>query len=97
MNRSIVKPIIGGVLIGAALFFIPFFVLRVAVLVLIVGLLFRLFGRGSWGPGSRRHERFTRFADKVRNMTDEEYAQFKERFQYGCGGRDRKAAATQSI
>ncbi len=97
MNRSIVKPIIGGVLIGAALFFIPFFLLRVAVLVLIVGLLFRLFGRGSWGPGSRRQERFTRFADKVRNMTDEEYAQFKERFQYGCSGHDRKPAATQSI
>ena len=90
MNRSIVKPIIGGVLIGAALFFIPFFVLRVAVFVLIIGLLFRLFGRGSWGPAGRRQERFTRFADKIRNMTDEEYNQFRERFQYGCGGHQRK-------
>lgn len=94
MNRSIVKPIIGGVLIGAALFFIPFFVLRVAVFVLIVGLLFRLFRRGSRGPGSWRQERFTRFADKVRNMTDEEYAQFKERFQYGCGAHYRKTTTT---
>ncbi len=49
MNRSILKPIIAGVLIGAALFFIPFFVLRVVTVVLIVGLLFRLFGRRSWG------------------------------------------------
>ena len=95
MNRSILKPIIAGVLIGAALFFIPFFVLRVVTVVLIVGLLFRLFGRSSWGPGNRRHERFTRFADKVRNMTDEEYAQFKERFQYGCGGQDRKTTTAQ--
>ncbi|MCH5689000.1 hypothetical protein LWM68_34955 [Niabella sp. W65] len=93
MNRSILKPIIAGVLIGAALFFIPFFVLRVVTVVLIVGLLFRLFGRRSWGPGNRRQERFTRFADKVRNMTDEEYAQFKERFQYGCGGHRNTTAA----
>ncbi|WP_114792171.1 hypothetical protein U0035_10005 [Niabella yanshanensis] len=95
MNRSILKPVIAGALIGAALFFIPFFVLRVAVFVLIVGLLFRLFGRRSWGPGSRRQERFTRFADKVRNMTDEEYAQFKERFQYGCGGQHHKTTMAQ--
>ena len=95
MNRNILKPIIAGALIGAALFFIPFFVLRVVTVVLIVGLLFRLFGRRAWGPGSRRQERFTRFADKVRNMTDEEYAQFKERFQYGCGGQHHKTTTAQ--
>lgn len=94
MNRSILKPIVAGILIGAALFFIPFFVLRVSVAVLIIGLLFRLFAGRSFGPGYKRHERFTRFADKVRNMTDEEYTQFKERFQYGCGGQYRKTTPT---
>lgn len=89
MNRNILKPVIAGVLMGAALFFIPFFVLRVVAVVLTVGLLFRLFGRRSWKPGGRRRERFTRFADKIRNMTDQEYEQFKERFQYGCGGQHR--------
>ncbi|HTG55978.1 MAG TPA: hypothetical protein VL943_06920 [Niabella sp.] len=95
MNRNILKPIIAGALIGAALFFIPFFVLRVVTVVLIVGLLFRLFGRRAWGPGSRRQERFARFADKVRNMTDEEYAQFKDRFQYNCGGQHHKTTTAQ--
>ncbi|HOZ84845.1 MAG TPA: hypothetical protein PK191_05105 [Niabella sp.] len=81
MKRSILKPILAGVLLGTAIFFIPFFVLRVLVLIIIVGILFRLFGRrrfgSGWHPG---------FADKIRNMSNEEYAQYKARFGHRCGG-----------
>lgn len=84
MNTSIIKPVIAGLLIGTALFFIPFFVLRVAVFILIVGLIFRLFA------GRRRHwnrnfmDRRMAFTDRIRNMSDEEYNQFKQSAQ-GCG------------
>lgn len=82
MKNSILKPIVAGVILGAALFFIPFFVLRVAAAVLIAGALFRLFAE-------RRFRRYRpgiypAFADKIRNMSDDEYARFKERFQSRC-------------
>ena len=87
MNRNIVKPIVAGVLLGAALFFIPFFALRVAAFILIAGLIFRLF------TGRRRFsrnfgdQRFA-FADRIRNMSEEEYQHFKAnpRATFGCGG-----------
>lgn len=87
MNRGILKPIAGGVLLGAALFFIPFFVLRVIAFLLIVGLIFRLFsGRRRFGRhfGDRRFA----FADRIRNMSEEEYQNFKTnpRGVFGCDG-----------
>lgn len=85
MNYSILRPVVAGVLIGAALFFAPFVVLRIALFVLVFMLLFRLFtGRrfGRFG-GRGMHPAF---ADRIRNMSDEEYADFKEKFGHGCGG-----------
>lgn len=85
MNRSIVKPVLAGILIGLGLFFIPFFMLRVVLFLLIAGLVFRLFA------GRRRHfggpfgERRLAFTDHIRNMSEEEYAQFKQRAAQGCG------------
>lgn len=84
MNTSIIRPVIAGLLIGTALFFIPFFVLRVAVFILIVGLIFRLFaGRRRWNRNFM--DRRLAFIDRVRNMSDEEYNQFKQQSAYGCG------------
>jgi len=86
MNKSILKPVIAGVLIGFGLFFIPFFILRVVLFLLIAGLVFRLFA------GRRRHfggpfaERRLAFTDHIRHMSDEEYVQFKQRAAQGCGG-----------
>lgn len=84
---KILKPILFGAILGAALFYIPFFILRVAIVFLIVGGLFRIFrGRGRWrggphgyGPGSFRSGHRLAFADKVRAMSDEEYTQFKQK------------------
>ncbi len=79
-----------GVVLGAALFFLPFFVLKVLVIFVLFGLVFRLFGRhrGHYGGAYRMA-----FADKIREMDDEEYAAFKERGIYSrCGYRYQKVA-----
>lgn len=86
MNRQIVRPILIGLLFGAGLYFMPFFLLRAAMFILVVGLIFRLFaGRGRFGRGFQ--ERRFQMADRIRSMSDEEYTRFKEQAVYGCGGR----------
>jgi hypothetical protein len=87
MNRSIFKTIVFGSLFGALAFAAPFFLVRTFFLFLIVGGLLRLFVgarfrcRGMYVPV---------FADKIRNMSDDEYAAFRERFNGGgCGRRNR--------
>ena len=40
-----IRPVIGGILLGAALFFIPFLLLRIIVVAVIIRLAFRAFGR----------------------------------------------------
>jgi len=58
----------------------PFFFLRVLVVFLIIGGLFTLFGgrgfRGRYGRGFH-----PAFADKIRNMSDEEYNEYKQSFE----------------
>lgn len=87
MNNILLKSILAGLLLGAALFVLPFFLLRIALFALLVGALFRLLGggrfrRGGWGPGYR-----PAMADRIRQMNDEEYNEFKQRFGQGpCGG-----------
>ncbi len=89
MRRSIVKPILAGIFIGAALFFMPFFLLRVLIVFLIVGALFRLFG------GRRFRGRYSHvnpaFADKIRGMSEEEYNLYKQTFEsYGSKNTDQQ-------
>ena len=93
MFQSVLKPILFGVLFGALAFLMPFFLLKVIFFFLIVGALFRFWGRRRFGPRAMMH-RFA-FADKIRAMNEEEYEAFKKRFQEyhfsrGCG---RKAFA----
>ncbi|MBA2762502.1 MAG: hypothetical protein H0U39_11190 [Segetibacter sp.] len=92
MKRSIFKPILAGILIGAALFFIPFFLLRVLIVFLIIGGLFRLFGgRGFRGRYNRGFH--PAFADKIRNMSDEEYNQYKQNMG-SCGSNNNSKQTT---
>lgn len=76
MYYRIFKPIIIGILIGAALFFMPFFILRVFLFFFIIGAIFRFFWWRRWsgwnGPGYG-----PRFADSIRSMSDEQYSRFK--------------------
>jgi len=95
MKRSIFKPISAGILIGAALFFIPFFLLRVLIVFLIIGALFRLFGRrgfrGRYGRGFH-----PAFADKIRNMSDEEYNQYKQNIERWNGNNNSKQTTNEN-
>ncbi len=80
MKKSFLKPIVGGLFIGTALFLMPFFILKVALFFMIGGTLFRVFARGRM----KRHGFGPHFADKIRAMSDEEYETFKARFQGRC-------------
>lgn len=90
------KPILAGILIGAATFFLPFFVLRVVVVFLIIGGLFRLLGGRRFGRGYGR--RFhPAFADNIRNMSDEEYKAFKQSNRYFSGWQNTRPTEESSI
>ncbi|AQG81925.1 hypothetical protein [Spirosoma montaniterrae] len=98
----ILKSILAGLLLGAALFILPFFLLRVFLFFLLIGGLFRLIrGRRGFGPRGFGYGRrgFAYggpfgFADRVRQMSDEEYTAFKERGWNRCG--DAPAQSNQS-
>ena len=71
MNRQVFKLIFGGMLLGAAVFFVPFFLLKVIGFFFIAMMFMWLFkGRGHYG-------RRMAFVDNVRNMSDEEYSHWK--------------------
>ncbi len=71
MDYLILKRALGGVLLGTALFFAPFFVIKIFVFFMIAGLFFWLFkGKGY------RHGRWAT-SDHIRSMSDEEYEQYK--------------------
>ncbi len=83
MTKQILKPVLIGVLVGAALFVLPFFVLRTLVFFVIIGGLFRLFaGRWSGWRGYRSNGGFyPALADTIRSMSEEDYRAFREKFQ----------------
>ncbi len=73
MNRVYLKTIIGGILLGTALYFVPFFLLKVMIFFLVFGTIAWFF------RGRRRHHYAYRWAmaDRIRSMSDEEYEHFK--------------------
>jgi hypothetical protein len=80
------KPIVFGVLFGAAAFFVPFLIIKVFFFFMVMGLVFRLF----WWRGRKHHLHYRfAYADKIRNMSDEEYAAFKNNaghcYHHHCG------------
>ncbi len=98
MNNTLLKSILAGLLVGAALFILPFFLLRVALFFLLVGAVFRLFrgrgGRWGWGPGRGY---MPAFADRIRQMNDDEYNEFKQKFGQGrCGNGNFSKPAAQT-
>ena len=90
MNINIIKSILAGLLLGAALFIMPFFLIRLVLFLVLISVLFRLFGgrrfRGGWDRG-RGFGYMPAFADRIREMSDEEYTVFKQRYDQGrCSG-----------
>jgi hypothetical protein len=86
MNKSILKPIIGGALFGTFVFFTGPFLF----IVLLLKFIFTPFGMGR----SRMAGRFSQmgmppfaFAEKTRSMNDEEFSAMKEKMQNRFGGK----------
>ena len=76
MKKSIVKPIVVGILIGALAFFAPLFILFFLIIAVIMKLFFwRRHGKGYY------KERRIAFTDKIRNMSEEEYSDFKTKME----------------
>ena len=89
MNNQVLKTILFGALLGAAIFAAPYFALKVLLFFLIVGFFFRIFrgrrhyhGRGWKGPWGWS------YADKIRTMSDEDYQAFKENYSRRCWPED---------
>ena len=82
MNKSVLKPIIGGVFLGAFVFFTG----PLVFIVLLLKFIFTPFGMGRMmmhrrigSPlGFNTQMRFA-MADKVRSMSDDEFTSFKEK------------------
>lgn len=93
---KIFRAIIIGALAGAALFFLPFFILRGFLFFLFIGFVIRLIAFGRWRRRGFGGGDFRTFADKVRSMSDEEYNNFKQNFHNGFG-RDYRSNKPETI
>jgi len=78
MKKSLVKSILIGIIIGALIFFAP----MVFLVLLIFGVLMKIFGRRRYAK--KYKERRFAFTDKIRGMTDDEYSSFKEKMESYC-------------
>lgn len=83
MTKSIVCTVIGGSLVGAIAFFAPHFLIGIFVFMIVVRLLHGCCGRHHGCCGGGHHHRFE-MMDKIRSMSDAEYAEFKNIHQGGC-------------
>ena len=72
MNISIFRSILIGLLFGLLVFLAP----KLFLMLLIIGAIFKLSGRGRWKREQWKTHRMA-YADKIRNMGDEDYENFK--------------------
>lgn len=82
MNRM-PRFLLPAIFLGAALVAFPFFFLRTALFLLIVGGALRFIrrrasGGSGWGGWQNRRMKFT---DRIRSMSDAEYAEFTQKKQ----------------
>lgn len=87
MNKSVLKPIIGGALLGTFVFFTG----PLLFIVLLLKFIFTPFGMGSARMGGRFSPMGMgmppfAFAEKIRGMNDEEFNAMKEKMQNRFGG-----------
>jgi len=84
MRNQILKHVLVGLLLGTALYYLPFFFIgKVIFFLLVMTLIFGWFRRRRYyGPYGWN------YADKIRSMSDDEYSEFKEKFGRGCDYRN---------
>ena len=83
MDKQVWKPIMVGILLGAIFYVVPFFFFRFLFFFLFIGLILRFLFWRPWGWGRCWYgsdDINPAFADTIRRMSDEEYAQFKKKF-----------------
>ncbi|MBL0331740.1 MAG: hypothetical protein IPP08_11215 [Chlorobiota bacterium] len=85
MNKNVLKPIIGGVVLGAIVFFTG----PLLLIVLLLKFIFTPFGMGRMmmqhrfaGPMGFNPKMQISMADKIRNMSDEEFTSLKKEMNY---------------
>lgn len=87
MNKSILKSIIGGILFGAFVFFTG----PLIFIILILKFIFTPFGMGRMMMMGRMNSNMGMppfaFANKVRNMSAEDYAKFQTKMESRSYGR----------
>lgn len=85
MTRTIVKAVIGGLIVGALAFFAPKALLGLFIFCLIVSAFHCCCGRHRCGGHHRfGSKKMFYLADRIRKMTDEEYEEFKTVFGDDC-------------
>jgi len=96
MAKQILKSVLIGILVGAALFMAPFFLLKFFLFFLIIGAICRLWWGGKRGGRHHwKHSYAWTNPDHIRNMSEEDYKNYKDKWNgnncgpqryYGCGG-----------
>ena len=88
MNKNVLKPIIGGMLLGSIVFFTG----PLLMIVLLLKFIFTPFGMGRMkhhkfaGPMGFNHQMRFAMADQIRNMSNDEFALLKEKMnnKFNC-------------
>ncbi len=88
MTKSILCAVIGGILVGAVAFFMPHLLFGIIIFFAIFRILHcccrsRHSCCGS-SYGGHNHDRLFYMSDKIRKMSDVEYAEFKTHKGGGC-------------
>lgn len=78
MQISIFRTILIGLLVGV----LAFFAIKLVVILLLVGAIFKLSGKGKWRREEWRAHKLA-YVDRVRNMSSEDYESFKSNFGKG--------------
>lgn len=84
MTTNVFKAVLIGLLAGVLLFFMPFFLFRVVIVILVFNLIFRLFGfrrRWYWGHGGHGFWNNPMYMQRWYSMSDEERKAFKEKME----------------
>jgi len=89
MKKHFLKPIVGGIILGAFIYFVPKFLLPFFAIIIFAKMIF---GRRKFA------EQRLMMADKIRSMSDEEYTAFKSKVTTGpsCQSRFQSRCSSNS-
>ncbi len=79
MTKQFLKTVLAGIMVGLALFMMPFFLLRIFLFFMLIAAAFRLLGFGRY----RREMRYA-FAQRYQNMSEDERKAFKQKWGNRC-------------